>query len=171
MAAFPFLVESPKSIAFFPGWSAPEVETSYIWFNAPLEIDGATEPGLVFHGGCYADLAEANVAFTLDFTHVGSRRKTPLIRLEWRCLSGGHSNPRKCPNSKTAPRTDDTHIHSFELNWIAHLGRLRGDNLPCAENVDKSLNSFQELLEYAGNRFNINNIGVVKPPPWEYRFL
>ena len=142
-----------------------------MWFNAPLEIDGVSEPGLVLHGGCYADAADMNVVFELDYAHVDSRRKTPLIRLEWRCLSGGHSNPRKCPNSRTVPRTDSTHIHPFELNWLAHLERMRGRNLPCAENVDKPLNSFQELLEYTGNRFKINNIDVVKTPDWEYKLL
>jgi len=65
MGPLPVLVESWKAISFFPGWSKPEQETGYCWFDAPLEIEGVTQHGFVLHGGCYADKPECNLTFEL----------------------------------------------------------------------------------------------------------
>jgi hypothetical protein len=34
------LAQDEKTISYFPGWSEPEDETDYIWFDAPIEIGG-----------------------------------------------------------------------------------------------------------------------------------
>ena len=47
-----------KRLSVFEGWSQPEPDTWYSWFNAPIEIDGITSrPGFVLHGGCLLNQA------------------------------------------------------------------------------------------------------------------
>lgn len=62
---FPELAAVMKAIAQFPGWSEPEPETGYCWFNAPLMIAGVIEQGLVLHGGFIKHVPDANVFFEL----------------------------------------------------------------------------------------------------------
>lgn len=171
MSRLPYLVESLKVVSFFPGWSEPEPETGYCWFVAPLEIDGVTGMGLGLKGGCYSDRPDIHVTFELEVGRVIGQRRTPLIRIDWRSLTGGHSNQRACPNSKTVPRTLATHIHSFELNWVSPSNRMRGLNLPCADNIHEPLNTFAELRSYVGNKFRISNIDLVKDPDWVYKLI
>jgi len=52
------LYNCPKAIARFPGWTGPEPETGYLWFDAPLEIEGVVEAGLLLRGGAVAHLQD-----------------------------------------------------------------------------------------------------------------
>ncbi len=164
---FPALFSAAKAVVQFQGWSEPEPETGYIWFNAPLEIGGVVETGLVLHGGCFRRIPDRNVTFELATISPGGRR-VPLARADWRSLRGGHTNDRRPGSPVSGTRVSDCHHHAFELNWIAADGRMRRGNLPQAEELDKGIQSFESLRDWTGNRWNINNISVVLRPPWEY---
>lgn len=91
-------VGSIKEIAVFSGWSDPEEETGYMWFDSPLNIGGVTEHGFTLHGGCYQRHPNKNVTFELRLKRTPGKKCTPLARLDWRSLKGGHSNMRgRCP--------------------------------------------------------------------------
>ena len=45
---------------------------------------------------------------------------------------------------------------------------MQSGGLACARELDHPLTSFQEVRQFIGNRFNINNIDVVSEPPWVY---
>jgi|TARA_B100000315_G_C14398184_1_gene505212 hypothetical protein len=87
MEGFQNIVEAWKTISHFPGWSDPEPETSYAWFDAPLEIDGVTETGLFLHGGAYIDQPDSHVTFELIVRQPANNRRVPLCRVDWRSLS------------------------------------------------------------------------------------
>lgn len=163
----PRLVTSWKSIANPVEWSKPDPEDGYIRFYAPLEMDGIVEAGLVLSGGTYAHHPDRHVTFELAVSGIAGQRRTRLARLDWRAITGGHSNHRrKCAGNGN--RVPETHIHGFELNWVESERRMKRGNLPCAESVDRELQSFEELRAYVGTRFRINNIGIVPRPDWVY---
>jgi hypothetical protein len=168
MADLERLAKAAKDISYFPGWSKPEVDTSYTWFDAPLEIDGVTETGLVLHGGCFANRPDCHVTFELRVSRASTGNKCfPLSRVDWRALTG-HSNPRFRGHRLSGARLGDTHIHAFELNWDSVQHRMLRPGLRFAQDIGPPPNDFEELLQFAGNSLRINNIGVVSRPPWVY---
>ena len=169
MHPFEKLIEETKAISAFSGWSAPEAETGYIWFDAPLEIGGVTERGFVLHGGSYIDKPESHVSFEMRVSRSPGRRCVPLARIDWRSLQGGHTNPRVGGSDWSGIRVGNTHFHTFELNWSPESGRMRRGGLRQAMEIDQEPQSFTELRDFVGNRFKINNMNVVTEPPWEYR--
>jgi hypothetical protein len=163
------LAEAEKAISAFPGWSAPEPETGYIWFDAPLEIGGVTEQGFVLHGGCLVFQPECNVSFEIRINKSPGRRCVPLMRICWRSLKGGHTNPRRAGEEMSGRRLGDTHFHTFDRNWLAENGRMRAGNLRMAQAIEQDIQSFTALRDFVGKQFRINNIDVVTVPDWEYR--
>lgn len=161
-----FLAE--KEIGHFPGWSAPDLETDYSWFDAPIEIFGITEAGLVLHGGCLGHQPNRHVSLELRFLKRPGRRCVPLVRLDWRSLQGGHSNPLYPRTEWSGRRLSDTHLHDFHLNYAIDEQRMRRGNLKVAREICKPLESFLEARDFVGRRFNITNIQVVSEPRWEY---
>jgi hypothetical protein len=166
--AFAELVTALKALAPFPGWSEPEPETGYCWFNAPIIIGGVVQQSFVLHGGHLKYVPEANVTFELQAGKPGIRRKVPLARIDWRSVRGGHTNPRRSGSPVSGLRVSASHHHSFALNWLETHQRMRGGNLAMAEDIDQSIQSFESLRDLVRNLFRINNIGIVQPPKWEY---
>ncbi|TPN02465.1 hypothetical protein [Mesorhizobium sp. B2-1-5] len=163
----PSLVNSWKSIVNPIEWSKPDPEDGYIRFYAPPEIDGIVEAGLVLTGGTYSQHPDWHVTFELSVAGLAGHRHTKLIRVDWRDTKGGHSNNRrKCAGD--GKRVPETHLHSFELNWIEAERRMKRGKLPCAEAIDQELQSFEQLRSFVGTRFRINNIGIVPRPDWVY---
>jgi hypothetical protein len=164
----PRFVTSWKSIAANAvEWSKADPEDGHMRFSAPLEIDGVVEAGLTLSGGATAHHPDRHVTFELAVAGVGGIRRVRLMRADWRDLKGGHSNNRRqCAG--TGKRVPETHLHSFELNWIEAERRMRRGKLPCAEPIDEDLQSFEALRSFVGRRFRINNIGIVPRPDWVY---
>jgi hypothetical protein len=165
------MFHAEKAIATVPVWSQPEPETDFVWFLAPLEINGVVEANFVLFGGANHKLADRNVIFELQVGAPGQRKKIPLARVEWRSIKGGHSNRRRGGNASSERRVSDTHYHSFEANWVASERRMRSGNLPQAVGLEEEPQSFESLREVIGNLFRINNISIVPKPPWEYNLF
>lgn len=168
MANLADIFEAEKAISAFPGWSKPEEETTYLWFDAPLEIEGVTEHGLFLHGGCYERYPDCNVSLEIRIAKTPGKRCTPLARVDWRSLEGGHTNIRVDGHALSGRRLPETHHHTFNLNWRPEQSRMRRGNLRMAEPIDEDLQSFESVLGYAGKCFRINNIMVVSRPSWQY---
>lgn len=168
MATAQEIFTAEKSIGLFPGWSEPEADSGYSWFNAPLEIGGITEAGLTLQGGCYPARPERHVNFELRVARRGNNKHLAIERLDWRPLDLGHSNPRNSNSPLAGVRVEGTHLHAFELNWSETEQRMRKGNLRIAKSIPEPLQEFEELRAYVGKRLNINNIDVVTRPPWVY---
>lgn len=171
MATVKDIYEAEKQIGYFPGWSAPEAETDYSWFDAPLEIGGVTETGLVLHGGCFPHRPNCHVSLELRISKQSGRRCIPLERVDWRALDGGHSNPRRPRSEWAGRRVSETHLHDFWLNWVENEQRMRLGGLRTAREIGSGLQDFTELRSYVGKRFNIKNIDIVSEPNWGYDFF
>lgn len=159
----------PKELATAPTWSEPEPETDYVWFDVPIIVNGFVESGIVFHGGCYRAHVDRHVTFELR--SINGRRKTPLQRIDWRSVSGGHRNKVRDGSPVSGKRLGDTHIHAFELNYSQAEDRMRGTNLHMADNIAEEIQSFESLRDFAGRAFFITNIHVVSTPPWAYNLF
>jgi hypothetical protein len=48
---------------------------------------------------------------------------------------------------------------------------MRGANLPLAMNLRDGLDSYEEVRNFVGEVFKINNITVIERPLWEARLL
>ena len=164
----PDLMKLAKELARFPGWSDPEPETNYVWFDAPVEIGGFVEAGLVLHGGCYADVPNRNVVFELRAQVPGALKKKAVMRAEWRSLTGGHSCPRRKGIPSSGKRVGDTHWHPFDLNWSETEGRMKKGNLRQALAFEQEFQSFESFRDSVGFHFGIRNIAIVSAPPWVY---
>lgn len=128
-----------------------------------------TETGLVLHGGCYHDRPDCHVTFELRISKSPGKRCLPMERIDWRSLDGGHSNIRGPQSEWSGKRVSKTHCHAFDLNWSGQPERLQKRGLTVAREIDEeTLNSFEDVRSYAGNRFRINSIDVVHRPGWEY---
>lgn len=168
MADIERLALAHKDISYFPGWSKPEADTSYSWFDAPLDIDGVTETGLVLHGGCFVDRPDCHVTFELRVNRTSAGNKClPLTRIDWRALTG-HSNPRRTGHRLSGLRLGESHIHAFEMNWDFDRHRMLGPNLRFAQDIVPPPENFDDLRQFAGISLRINNIDVVTQPPWVY---
>jgi hypothetical protein len=164
------LVEADKRISAFPGWSEPEDETGYSYFNAPLEIGGVTEVGFVLHGGCYPSRPQSEVSFEMRVGRTVGRKKIPLERLDWRAATG-HTNPLRRDSPLSGRRVGPTHLHAFEPNWSETEGRMRYGALRMAQNIEEELPDFVACRAYVGKRFRISNIELVSEPNWVYDLL
>jgi hypothetical protein len=167
MSAFRRIFEEEKLIAYFPGWSSSEEETGYIWFDAPLDIGGVTEAGLVLHGGAYVNMPEQHVTLELIVRNLKGKRRIALARLDWRSLKGGHTNPRGGPKGLSGKRMPPTHLHDFEINHDEKKCRMSA-GLRWARPIEPELLSFEDVRAFAGKHFRINNMQIVDTPTWEY---
>lgn len=165
----PRLVQAAKTIAVFPGWAGPEEETGYTWFDAPLEIGGVTERAFILHGGCYYDRPDCHVTFELRIGRIAGRRCLPLIRVDWRSINGGHTNPRRVGSQWSGRTLPETHLHPFDLNYSKDAKRMRRGNLRMAIPIADTLQSFLNVRDFVGKQFGINNIHIVTEPGWDYK--
>lgn len=166
----PDLMAARKAIAGHVSWSAPEQGTGYCWFDAPLDIGGVIQEGLILHGGCVARQPDRHVSFEIRAKVNYRHKRVPLSRIDWRSLDGGHTNRPCAANPYGGKRVSDSHYHSFDVNWVPVNNRVRAD-LSQAVELEPVPQSFESLRDFCGREFNIINIDVVSRPPWEYDLL
>jgi hypothetical protein len=171
MHPYPQFIQARKLIPAFPGWSQPEAESGYSWFDVSLEIEGVVEAGFIFHGGYLRDRPDCNVTFELRVGKRPGRPCVPLARICWKSLKGGHSNDRRWESAWAGKRVPSTHYHAFELNWDEERQRMKGLNLPVAMPIAEPLETYEALRFFSGKALRISNIDVVGLPKWEYRLL
>lgn len=162
------LVIAEKRIPIRVEWTSPERD-GYVRFLVPLEIDGIVDAGLTLSGGAYHPYRDQHVSLELAILDHNGSRRIRLARIDWKSLRKGHSNnARKCAGPWGGERVPETHLHSFDLNYIEAEGRMKAGKLPCAEPIPEPLQTFKELRRFCGTCFKINNIDIVPPPDWEY---
>lgn len=164
--SFDALVNQPKIIAQFPDWQFGA--NSALWFDAPLEIGGIVEPGFMLHGEARSDMPNRNVGLELVYKNPNTKRRFALARLDWKTWRGQHRNKRRQGWPLRGKKVGPTHFHPFELNWIADKKKMRPGDLPVATDITGELQTFESFRAMAGFLLGINNIELVKRPPWEY---
>lgn len=156
---------SNKLVAF-SGWSKPHPETGAIHFDAPIEIGGIVERGVVLHGNCLIDRPDCHVSLELRIQRQPGRRAVPIERIDWRGLDGGHSNYR-ARHPYSGREVNRTHVHAFSMNYSRSEQRMR-KTLAAARSLYCEVGTFEEMRQLAGKRLRINNIDIVERPPWVY---
>lgn len=165
------LFATPKWLLAAPRWRAPGPETlgnpESLWFRHPLALPRAFRSQVDLQATARRDLPDRQVSFSLILHAAPPVRSVPLARLDWRAITGGHSNPRKGPPDVAGKRVSPTHYHAFDLNYVAEEDRMRRAGLPFAREVDAALPSFLALRTFVGTLFSIGNIDLVPPPDWQ----
>lgn len=158
-------VNSWKDLVVFPGWGKQDADDRSMTFAATIDIGGVTIPNLWFRGRCIEDQPDREVIFQLEVGKDGARTRVPLMRVDWRPLSGGHANV-KGPPDLINTYIEGSHFHSFIVNWLEEEQRMRTTNLPVAVKISEPLQSFSELLDFVKIQFRINGIERVTEPEW-----
>ncbi|WP_330083777.1 hypothetical protein [Methylocystis iwaonis] len=166
----PYLFSAQKSISYRPNWTAPDKEDGHTRIVAALDVGEITEASLALLCSAYAHLPDRHVSVEICINGLDGKRRIRLARVDWKSIKGGHSNKRgHCKGDWDGKRVPETHYHSFEMNYVTAERRMKAGKLPCARPIDEPLQSFEELCAFIGFNFNIKNMDVVAPPPWEYK--
>lgn len=148
----------------------PDDDDKSMAFTAPLDIGGVTIPHFWLRGRCIVDQPDREVTFQLEVGSEGIRTRTPLIRADWKPLSGGHGNGSGSFELADTIITG-SHLHAFELNWLEEEQRMRTCNLPVACGITEPLQSFSDLLDFVKIQFRINGIEKITEPEWVEKLL
>lgn len=93
-----------------------------------------------------------------------------LIRLDWKPFHH-HANRGLIKGEWSFRRINQTHFHPFWENFERGLPIMLRENLPIALPVERALENFRDMLNYAGELMRISDIQKIGPPRWEPRFL
>ena len=164
------LVNSQKELASFTGWGEPDEDDRKMQFTAPLDIGGVTIEHFWLRGRCVEDQPDREVSFQLEVGKEGIRTRTPLMRVDWRPLSGGHGNADG-PDELADTIITGCHFHAFELNWLETEQRMRATNLPVARQIIEPLQTFKDVLDFVKIHFRINGLEKITQPEWVEELL
>lgn len=155
-----------KRIPTLPKWQQRSIDWFYL--VSPLDIAGVTIEGLRLRVTAMVRRPNECVTFQLEYTPPrGDPKGGAFDRLEWRPVSA-HTNKGVGPPGLRHVVQSSSHHHSFEANWNdGQSARVKRGELPIAVPISPDPASFEEALALAGERFKINNIGVVDRPPWK----
>lgn len=117
------------------------------------------------HGNCLLDRPDRGLSFELRI----QRRAVGVERIDWRSLDGGHSNTR-ASKPWTGRGVSPTHVHAFSMNYSRSEGKMR-KRLKAARNFYCDFDSYELVLNIAGNRLRIKKIDVVERPNWRYNLF
>lgn len=163
-------MNSQKDLVSFTGWGLPDDDDRKMQFTAPLDIGGVTVEHFWLRGRCIEDQPDREVTFQLEVGKEGNRSREPLMRIDWRPLSGGHGNADG-PDGLADTIIAGSHFHSFELNWLEQEQRMRASNLPVARGIIEPLQTFKEVLDFVNIHFRINGVEDVLEPEWVQKLL
>jgi hypothetical protein len=161
------LVQAEKYIAAPADWTK---RGRRLELKLPLEIEGLVEEGFFLRACALEHLPDQEVMLQLEYHGIRIPGGTgPLVRLEWNSLRP-HNNKGKGPPELRFIDQAPSHVHFFEDNWSDQDGALLKDNLPIARPLSEPIQGFTECIDFAGNLFRINNIGLIKVPEWVLTF-
>jgi hypothetical protein len=164
----PMIVEATKILVPGPEWTLTKPALYEILF-ALDDLSGATIDGARVRLKAIDDLPEQAVMVQLEYPQ-SDRRDHAIDRINWKPIHD-HCNQGKGPEEYRFIPFEGTHRHAFDLNWLPEEGRLLVKNLPVALPVRPDPATYQELLEFAGECFRINNLTAIEPPPWKEETL
>jgi hypothetical protein len=103
----------------------------------------------------------ADFMFQVEYQPGGPRSSQQLERLEWRAR---HTNPNYGPVDLRLRDFECTHIHSFELNYLAKEKRMRSGNLELARPVEPEPENFEDFLALAEKLLRIKGLAELRLP-------
>lgn len=155
------LYEAEKTLAQVPTW---RLDGRSFVLSAPLDVGGVTFEGLELRGRASCALPQRDVTLQLQY-HPPTGPKYLLERLDWRPLKM-HNNRAKGPPAYRNRPFRDSHVHPFELNWLADFERMRVR--PLAVPLDREPPSFAEFVAVAEVRFRIQSLATsLGQPSWQ----
>ena len=156
------LLAAEKRIRPLPAWR-PVEDSGKIRWKAPLMIGGAVVEGLTLHARCIASEPGHDVSFVLEQALAG-QSSVRIDRIDWKPIHE-HNNKGIGPEELRFITIKDSHRHNYHEN-LTKAGILRLHNLPIARPLDIILPSFQSLVDFVAETYNIEDLKFLTPPPW-----
>lgn len=156
------LVEGEKSLGHRPEW---DEESNPRWseFVAPLISGHIGIGGFELRVKVSKQFTNRDCMAQLEYAPAGRRSAVELRRIDWRPFHRHQNNG--LPVGDPLRLIDGTHDHTFIDNYIEAEHRMRaGGSLPIAWPVNPDPNTVSEFLAFCGERFRINDIGLVGLP-------
>lgn len=157
------LYEAPKKLARPPAWV---LDGANYRLQTPLMIDSVVVEGLELFCRASVNPQFRNAAFMLRCQN-DKGDVVLLERVDWKPL-GVQNNLGLGPPNLQFRNQPHSHVHSFDLNFIAAENRMKTANLPIAEPLAIDNLADEEAFIVAAKRFNILNEPQDFPRvPWE----
>lgn len=166
--SFPFrqLLEADKLVAGSPVWSDPEGTDQKTKLIAALMVEGRVFRGLELIGRASQNFRNANMSFSLVYLPTDNRRDAvQMARVDWRPLTPHTNDHPSSPPHLLGLEIDNTHHHSFDLNWSTGTGKpLKW--LPIAEPIEPDFANVAQFIDGVGRFFRIGDPGSALTSPW-----
>jgi hypothetical protein len=157
------LVQAEKTLDASPVWIG-DSDPLRFEFTQTLSIGTATIGGLILRGKASKGSVDRDVMFQIEYS-VGVRTRHHLWMVDYKPFHD-HSNDPAGPEELHYLDFSSTHSHAFTDNYIEHENRMRSGNLPLARHCVPEPNSFEELLDFCAQKFNVCNMGIIPAPEW-----
>lgn len=159
---------SDKDIAIYPvEWKRGPNGLRSLKLTVPLEVEGVIAEGFSLIGNTLVDLPERNVTFILNYSDPsGYGHGVHLGKAEWKPISG-HNNKGWGPAEWQLKEMTCSHCHCFNDNLALGGDVWKKRKLPLALPITPDPDSFDDFLEFVGEKFRILNTSLIPTPPWD----
>ncbi|MBB4004446.1 hypothetical protein [Aurantimonas endophytica] len=166
LASLATAYEAPK-IALPPiDWKVDRQNARYL--RVPIVCDCAPVDllGVSIVGTAWTDEPDERVTFQLIMDVNGTNYR--IARIDWR--------PRQPHTNRVGPAEllglmAMTSIHDFPENAALGLEAMQAGNLPVVKPIDPEPDSFNALLQYLRDTFQLDNAMDIPAPPWAPQLL
>jgi hypothetical protein len=137
--------------------------------TAPIALGGVIRDGLQARISCRSDMPERDVHAQLQVYVAALNVYAHVQRVEWR-PNAPHTNGGNAP-AKLRFKTYYDRWYDFGLNRRLGITGLRQTAPMIAQPLPREIGTFNELLAFLEQLWNVSGAGRVPIPPWEDRLL
>jgi hypothetical protein len=158
-----------KVIGSEPGWYFDDYDRKRLRLSVPLAISNVIEEGLFLICHCPSDNQDRDVTVNLTFKPAYGDSGT-LCRVDWNPLHIHYNHGHVKGEWRFKP-IRGSHLHPFRENFTKGPRVMFSNNLPAAFPIMEPLQTFREMLSYAGRVMRISDIQRIPVPPTTQRLF
>jgi hypothetical protein len=137
-------------------------------YLAPVAQAGVIRGGLQARIACRSDLVDEDVHAAIEVFVPALNSYVRVQRLEWR-PTRAHTNNGSAPAALRFRKFVDRY-YDFGMNRRLGVDCLRQTATMIAQEL-RPIQSFNELLAFLGDMWNVQGTDLVPAPPWERRLV
>ncbi len=148
-------------------WQRGNRENS-LSFSSALLVDGIIQEGFTLKGSAIKDLPNCHVSFVISHKGTSEYGKgVAIARADWKPLRIHNNRNFGEPEYRFLDQ-ETSHYHDFTENYELGDEIWVDRKLPIAYPINPEPATFENFLEFTGEKFRIGNISSIPIPPWNY---